>query len=63
MLLQTRGNTLYLLPALPDKWESGSVKGLAARGGITVDIAWEKGKITNHQIHGDTSSTKLVLCR
>jgi len=48
---------IHLLPAIPSEWPSGSVKGLCARGGYTVDMEWEEGNITSASVTAKNSAT------
>ncbi len=50
MLLQSQNDVIQLLPALPQAWPNGGVRGLRARGGLAVDIAWQDGKVSSYHI-------------
>ena len=45
MLLQSQNNDIELLPAIPEQWKRGQIKGIKARGGYTVDFSWKNGKV------------------
>ncbi|MBL8241087.1 MAG: glycoside hydrolase family 95 protein [Bryobacterales bacterium] len=60
MLLQSHEEELRFLPALPKAWNQGSVKGLCARNGIVVDLAWTAGKVSGYTLLSLTDQTVRI---
>ncbi|MCX7715237.1 MAG: glycoside hydrolase family 95 protein, partial [Clostridia bacterium] len=50
MLMQSQTGPIYLLPALPAAWNKGSISGIKAKNGATVDIKWDENKLLSAQI-------------
>ena len=60
MLLQSHAGEIYLLPALPSAWPTGRVRGLRARGGVTVDIDWKAGALEHASLTARQGKTVRV---
>ncbi|MBP5418774.1 MAG: glycoside hydrolase family 95 protein [Bacteroidales bacterium] len=61
MLLQSHTGYVAPLPALPDAWKNGQVKGMKVRGGAEVSFAWRLGKLTEFTISGGRTTKYNIL--
>ncbi len=61
MLVQSDERSIHLLPALPDAWRSGSVKGLCARGGFVIDMTWKDGAPVTVKVFSRVGGTARLV--
>lgn len=60
MLVQSNSRRVVLLPALPDAWKSGSVKGLRIQGNASIDITWQDGVLKHCQIYAGSDLSTAI---
>jgi alpha-L-fucosidase 2 len=63
MLLQSEMGRLHLLPALPAAWAEGELRGVKARGGLTVDLRWQDHELVDATITSLVDQTVEVRIR
>ena len=61
MLVQSHAGQIELIPTLPAAWKNGYVKGIRARGDITIDMEWKNGKITNYKLTTGSHQTPVTV--
>ena len=61
MLVQSTESSVTLLKALPKAWQEGKVKGLCAKGGLVIDLTWERGLIKTVRIYAKQDYQGMIL--
>ena len=61
MLVQSHAGQIELLPTLPKAWKDGYVKGIRARGGITIDMEWKNGRVTKYKLYSNSSDEPVPV--
>ncbi|MCV9927729.1 glycoside hydrolase family 95 protein [Flavobacterium sp. LS1R49] len=62
MLVQSNENEIRLLPALPDVWESGTVKGICARGGFGISMEWNNKILKKVTVFSKIGGKTTLIC-
>jgi alpha-L-fucosidase 2 len=62
MLVQSWGGEIRLLPALPRAWPAGEIKGVRARGGMSLDLSWRRGEPSSLTLRGPRQAAVRIRC-
>lgn len=60
-LLQCQDDTISLLPALCDRWRTGSVSGIHTKGGFIIDMQWQDGRVTTLRVKSQLGGNCRIL--
>ena len=60
LLMQSHLHEIHLLPALPNAWPNGSIKGLKARGNHLIDISWKNGELEKATITSPAGNSPKI---
>ncbi|MHA6724055.1 glycoside hydrolase family 95 protein [Sphingomonas sp. RS2018] len=60
MLMSGAEDKILLLPALPDAWPDGAVRGLRARGGVEIDITWRGKRLTEARLSSKIDGKRTI---
>ncbi|MEU7875223.1 glycoside hydrolase N-terminal domain-containing protein [Dactylosporangium sp. NPDC049140] len=64
LVVQSHGGVIRLLPALPAQWPDGSARGVRCRGGWSVDLAWQGGRLASLTVRGGhPTGTRTAVIR
>lgn len=61
MLLQSWGGSIFLLPALPEQWPQGEVRGLRVRGAAGMDLKWKNGRLAHARLSSDNGGNYTLV--
>ncbi|MGX7199653.1 glycoside hydrolase family 95-like protein [Enterococcus nangangensis] len=61
--MQYYDGKLKILPALPQAWPKGAIRGARIPGNVSLDIAWENGELTALVIHGTLAQATVVYVK
>jgi alpha-L-fucosidase 2 len=62
MLIQSNENQIRLLPALPDAWENGLIKGICARGGFEISMEWKNKNLVKLNVRSKNGGSTTIIC-